>query len=513
LPTSDAPLAKVVSLDELAVIAADHRRAGHQVVQAHGTFDLVHLGHVKHLEAARRHGDVLVVTLTADAFVMKGPGRPAFDQVRRAEMLAALAVVDHVAIDDHPDAVAAIDRIQPDVYAKGHDYASPADDVTGKIALEQAAVEAHGGHVVFTDELTFSSTALINRHLDPHAPRLRAHLDGLRASGGAAALHAILDRARDLSVLVIGDAIIDEYEHVSPLGKSSKASIVAMRHQRAEAFAGGVFATANHAASFCARVEVLTCLGDEHHALITGSLAANVTLTAVTRAGAPTTRKRRFVEPAGASARTLFEVYTFDDSPLPPAVQHDLDARLARALAEHDLVIVNDFGHGLLAASTIELLAGKARFLAVNTQSNAASRGFNPVHRYPRADLVCLDAEEARLAVADKHVRLDHLIRGALPAKLACDRFVVTDGGNGCLTHRRGEGVHAIPAVGGTLVDPVGAGDAFLAVTAPLVAAGAQLEQAGFLGNLAGARKAAIAGHARAVTRADLLKSIAGLLG
>jgi len=85
---------KVRTIEELAAIADHHRKAGMSVVQAHGSFDLLHLGHVRHLEAARRLGDVLVVTVTADRFVNKGPGRPVFNEALRAEMLAALEYVD-----------------------------------------------------------------------------------------------------------------------------------------------------------------------------------------------------------------------------------------------------------------------------------------------------------------------------------------------------------------------------------------------------------------------------------
>ena len=106
------------------------------------------------------------MTLTADAFVNKGPGRPVFAEFQRAEMLAALAYVDHVAINNGPDAEQVIRALQPDFYVKGSDYANADQDVTGKIAVERAAVEAGGGKLVFTDDITFSTSELISRHLD-----------------------------------------------------------------------------------------------------------------------------------------------------------------------------------------------------------------------------------------------------------------------------------------------------------------------------------------------------------
>ena len=139
-PLSAGPRDKVRTLDELAEITARLKRSGKTVVHAHGTFDLLHLGHVRHLEAARRLGDVLVVTVTADRFVNKGPGRPVFTEALRAEMLATLAYVDWVAINRAPDAVNVRSTVRPSVYVKGQDYANPEGDVTGKII-----VRARGG--------------------------------------------------------------------------------------------------------------------------------------------------------------------------------------------------------------------------------------------------------------------------------------------------------------------------------------------------------------------------------
>src|SRR3990170_4794435 len=97
---ASSPRDKLRTLEEIAQIAEQLRRAGRTVVQAHGTFDLLHLGHIRHLEAARAFGDALIVTVTADRFVNKGPGRPVFRAEMRAEMLATTEYVDWVAIND-----------------------------------------------------------------------------------------------------------------------------------------------------------------------------------------------------------------------------------------------------------------------------------------------------------------------------------------------------------------------------------------------------------------------------
>src|SRR3984885_2121687 len=209
-----SPRAKVRTLAEVAAACEQARRAGQTVVQAHGTFDLLHLGHVRHLEAARKLGDVLIVTVTADRFVNKGPGRPVFSAELRAEMLATLAYVDWVAINDAADAVSAIEQIRPSIYIKGQDYQNPQGDITGKAQRERQALEAFGGRIDFTDEVTFSSTDLINRHLNVFEPHVRDHLDTLRQDDGLNELCSLIESVADYRVLLVGDAIIDEYQYV-----------------------------------------------------------------------------------------------------------------------------------------------------------------------------------------------------------------------------------------------------------------------------------------------------------
>ena len=93
-----------------------------KIVLCHGVFDLLHVGHIKHLKKAKALGDKLVVTLTADNFVNKGPGKPIFNQKLRAEAIASLEMVDFVAVNDFPTAVKPIKYIKPNIYCKGKDY-------------------------------------------------------------------------------------------------------------------------------------------------------------------------------------------------------------------------------------------------------------------------------------------------------------------------------------------------------------------------------------------------------
>ena len=140
---------KVTKLQEIDSILAEEKAAGKKIVHCHGCFDLLHHGHIKHFEAAKQFGDVLVVTVTEDKHVNKGPDRPYFDHNVRIHNLAALEVVDYVAVNYAPTAIPAIEAIKPDYYVKGQDYKDSNQDISGGILKEKEAAEEYGGQLVF----------------------------------------------------------------------------------------------------------------------------------------------------------------------------------------------------------------------------------------------------------------------------------------------------------------------------------------------------------------------------
>jgi rfaE bifunctional protein nucleotidyltransferase chain/domain len=135
---------RVLSLSELLELRPRWREAGLRVVLTNGTFDLLHIGHVRYLEAARGFGDLLVVGINSDTSVRgyKGAGRPVVPQEERAEVVAALRCVDYATIFEELTATKLVQALQPDIYAKGGDYAPG-----GKDLPEATAVHAYGGEV------------------------------------------------------------------------------------------------------------------------------------------------------------------------------------------------------------------------------------------------------------------------------------------------------------------------------------------------------------------------------
>jgi rfaE bifunctional protein nucleotidyltransferase chain/domain len=503
---------KLRSMEDLTALADRCHASGKKVVLAHGVFDLFHLGHVRHLESAAREGDVLVVSVTPDRFVNKGPGRPVFSARLRGEMLAALECVGAVGISEAPGADEMIRAVRPDVYVKGPDYKDQDGDITGKINAERAAVEQYGGRIAFTDDMVLSSSQLINDHFSLLDPEVQSYLNGLRVGGALPRVMKAIESVADMKVLFVGDAIIDEYQYAHAMGKSAKENIIASRSVGSEIFAGGIVAAANHAADFCAEVEIITGLGrqDSYEQLICDSLRDNVKANFVYRNGMPTTRKCRFIDPA--HLRKLFEIYYFDDRPLGGPLEQQFCNLIREKAPDFDVVVVADFGHGLITRKSIDALTETANFLAVNAQSNSANLGYNMITKYAKADYVCIDAPEARMASGDRFGELGDIVKHRLSRSVKSDRFVVTDGERGCVAFSSERGWSRIPAFTQQVVDTVGAGDAFLSITAPIAANGIDMDFVGLIGNAVGAMKVGTVGHRQSVEKIPLMKYITALL-
>jgi rfaE bifunctional protein nucleotidyltransferase chain/domain len=534
---------KILPLEAVAARLDAVRHSGRKIVHCHGCFDLLHVGHIKHLQAARQMGDALVVTVTPDRYVNKGPGRPVFTERLRADALAALECVDLVAIVRSPTAVEAIRLFRPDYYVKGQEFEA-LPRWPERLRAEIDAVQEVGGHVRFTHEEIFSSTALLkqqdvdaadwrvedarmsrahdgggrtvspttpNRAADADPDEARAFLDAFRARHSVDDVLTALATLQDLRVLVIGEAIIDEYHYCVPLGRSPGATIVTTRQVRQERHAGGALACANHIAGFCRAVDVVTDLGSEDapERFVRARLRPNVTPHFVIRPDAPTITKRRYF--AEAPPAKMFEVSLMADAPLSDALEDAMLAELDRTLPGYDGVIIADYGHGLLSPRAAALLGTRARFLAATTQANATNLGFNLITKYPRLDYACVNEAELRLATRDRWSPagelvspLRHLLGGAAVAVTRGHRGAITCGAEGTQWE--------VPAFSGEVVDPMGAGDAYLALTAPCVAAGMAMDVVGLFGGVAGALAVQIVGNRSAIEPAAVRQLVRTLL-
>ncbi len=502
---------KIKPLGELAAALSNLKAAGHRVVHCHGVFDLVHPGHIRYLTAARREGDVLVVTITPDRYVNKGPHRPAFTEQLRAENLASLQQVDYVAVNQSPSAAEAIRLLEPDVYVKGNGRSNGKDAVDDEMDEEEIAVRSVGARMHFTDDVSFSSSRLLNSFLPVYPPEVHAYLRDFRSRYTVGDIVKAIETFAELTVMVVGEAILDEYVYGDVIGKSAKEPILALRYVSQEIHVGGSVVIANHLAEFCERVQLVCYLGEENSRedFIRSCLKQNVDPVFVCKPSSPTIVKRRFVE--NYLVTKLLEIYEMNDDPLAGEAEKTLCDTLEARVPECDVVIAADYGHGLITPTAVDLLCQQAPFLTVNTQINAGNNGYHALSKYPRADYICVHEGEIRLDQRDRTGDLKQLAR-RVAERMHTQALMVTRGKHGTLLYSPEQGFAECPGLSVRVVDRVGAGDSVLAISSLCAAQELPLDVTGFIANMVGAQAVTIVGNRSAISRDQLFEGVESVL-
>jgi sugar/nucleoside kinase (ribokinase family) len=484
---------EIVELATLVHELRMRRRDGQRITLVHGKLD-ERIDRAL-LQGVRTSSDLIVVTVPKDA--------PAL--ATRLATVAAVPEIDFVAAVDATSAATSILLLEPDIYAF-----SSTGEHEGPTHAELDALSKIGGELY---TLSRRGDAVVEwRHRpEPGArERLRFAAD-VSARIGMAGLMAGLESMRELRVAVVGETIIDEYAYCDAIGKSGKEPMIVNRFLRCDAQGGGVLAVANHLADFCKHVEVVSALGsvDRREAFVREALRPGITPTFVTKTGAPTIVKRRYID--AYSRAKMMGVYHMDTSPLVGEDEDAFIAALEPVLARCDVVIVADYGHGLVTRRAVDLLCARSRFLAVNTQLNAANAGYHVLSKYPRADFACLHEGELRMDARDLRADLPALLE--LTAQRMDARAVMaTQGKSGTSLFTRHKGVFHCPALATTVLERIGAGDAVLALSSVATAAGLAPEIVSVLGNLAGAQMVAVMGNSASIRKSRLVESARQLL-
>jgi rfaE bifunctional protein nucleotidyltransferase chain/domain len=502
---------KIVSFENAGQVFGDIKKVNKTIALCHGVFDLLHPGHMRHLNKAKSLADVLVVSITADNFVNKGPGRPAFNENLRAESLANLLSVDYVIITPFATAIEIIESVRPNFYVKGKDYLDEKSDATGNITLEKQIVESNGGNLVNTDEIVFSSSKLINQFMSNYSSEVNFFISEIKKNYGLEYVLSWLQKVSALKIAIVGETIIDTYTNCEALGKSSKDPVLCFSKGNSVSHAGGVLAIAGHCNGLEIETKVITGLNhaDLNNIEIMEIKARGIKIKSIDTSPAPTIRKERIVD-SRTSMRVL-ELYEMQDDPLPVTKDLEFIQIIKEKTRDVDVVIIADYGHGLISDAAIKYLTTSKKFLALNTQVNAGNRGFNSVSRYSRADFITLNGNEAQLETRRRHTDIQIFIN-SLQSKMGAKQILVTKGASGIELYDAEQNICKSPALAPYIKDRVGAGDAVLSVTAPLAYLNAPAEIISFFGNLVGAWAVTFVGNEKSITKGNLIRQITSIL-
>ena len=477
---------KIKTAAEIAAAIGKHPR-DKKVIMCHGTFDIVHPGHVRHLLYAKSKGDILIASLTADAHIAKANFRPYVPQELRAFNLAALEAVDYVVIDSDATPLRNIGIIQPDYFAKGYEYTK--QGLPPRTAEEKNAVEAYGGEIIFTPgDIVYSSSVI----LESEPPQIATEklISLLEAEGlGFNDLRKALDTLRGIRVHVIGDTIIDSYTHTSLIGGMTKTPTMSVRFEDRADFVGGAGIVAKHLQSAGAEVVFSTVLGDDSLAefALNDLTKAGVNCEPIIDQTRPTTHKNAII----AGGYNLLKIDTLDNRAISDRILHRLVDQVQTTPC--DIVVFCDFRHGVFNRDTIPLLIKAIPANAFRVADSQVASRWGNILEFNGFDLITPNEREARFALGDQ----DSVVRPLgleLYRQAACKTLMLKLGERGLMTFRsvpkNYEDVRAFFAVdtfAGQIIDAVGSGDALLSYAALSLYATKNAVIASVLGSLAAA--------------------------
>jgi len=478
-------------------------------VLAHGVFDLFHVGHKRHLESAKSYADFLVVSITADKYVNKGPGRPIFNSDLRSELISSLEFVDYVIINDRETPIELINQIKPNYYIKGSDYSDFKKDITGNILKEKRAVESNNGKFILSNEIEFSSSNLINNYLKPSSTisELKKNIKDLKKF--KVECLKSLNQLNKLKVAVIGEIIFDEYLFSEELEKPSKENISAVQFQFKKRYLGGSFAIAKQLSKMCGNVTLFSSASLDKNQIsqINKSVSECKNLDSkILKSNFKNITKSRYLNSIN---RKIFEVYNRKgkENFLNPERLINI---MKKKIRKYDAVILCDFGHGFFSKKISNFLINNSKLISVNAQTNAGNRGFNLITKYKKANLVCIDEPELRLALKNNHDTVEKIIP-ELFNLINVKKILVTLGKRGIIIfEKNNKKLSSFKLTGFETnpIDTIGAGDAVFGIASLLTSIKCDKKIISFISNLIGAMTTRILGHEKTIEKYEIIKAI-----
>lgn len=456
-----------------------------KAIMCHGTFDVVHPGHVRHLLYAKTKADILIASLTADAHITKGNMRPYVPEDLRAINLAALEMVDYVVIDRDPTPLRNLALIRPDYFAKGYEYT--AGQVHPKTQEEIKVLESYGGEMIFTPgDIVYSSSALLE--LAPPNIAVDKLLLLMQAEGLTFRdLRNSLGKLQGLRVHVVGDTIVDSHTYTSMIGGMTKTPTISVRFERRTDFVGGAGVVAKHLRAAGAEVTFSTVLGnDGYKTFVLDDLTSfGVHCLPIIDETRPTTNKNAIV----AEGYRLLKVDTLDNRSISDKTVEQLRRQVQNTKC--DAVVFSDFRHGIFNRSTIPPLVSAIPAGAFRVADSQVASRWGNILEFEGFDLLTPNEREARFALGDQ----DSVVRPLaqeLHQRSGCKTLILKCGDRGIITYRSAppsdvRAFFTVETFADRVVDAVGAGDALLAyATLVLVATGNDVI-ASIVGNMAAA--------------------------
>ena len=270
-----------------------------KIVLCHGVFDLLHIGHINYFKSSKKYGNILVVSVTSDKFVNKGPGRPAFLINNRLKFLQAIDYIDYLYVSNEMTAEKVIKNLRPNFYCKGSDYSKNQVKDDKNLAKEINALKKVKGKFKIVKEISFSSSQFINENnLQNFNQDCKKYINSIRKQFNFHQVIQNLDAIKKKRVLVIGETMIDKYITTETIGKSGKEPMLVLKPKKEIKFLGGTAYIANLCSSFVKEIKIISFLGKENteKKFVLGNLNKKIKYNFLLKKNSPTITKLRYLD-------------------------------------------------------------------------------------------------------------------------------------------------------------------------------------------------------------------------
>ena len=434
-----------------------------KVVLCHGVFDVIHSGHLKYFSQAKKYGDKLIVSVTVDQFVNKGPYRPINTIKDRVEFLRNIKSIDNVIISNFPTAEKIIEKIKPNFYCKGPDYINKTMK-DKNLAREILKVKKYGGKFVVVNHKAKSSSKIIKKlNLDLDNSEFSQYLHKIRSKYSIADIEKSLKKIKKINVLVLGEMIIDKYIFAEAIGKSGKDAMLVFKEKNQKKFIGGSGLISNLCSSFVDKVNQVFHIGKNNSDLnfIKSQLNKKINYKFLYKNNSPTITKLRYLD--SYKNTKIIGIYNLNDEVLNNEEEKLFIKELKKHLKKSSIIILADYGHGEITDKIRNELQNYSNKLFLNTQINSFNSGHHTLKKYKKVNTLCINEGELRYEMKDRVSTLDEIVE-KLYKEIKFNYFVVTRGKYGSIIYRKNKKLLSCPAFNQNPVDTIGSGDTFFSM-------------------------------------------------
>ena len=486
-------------LDDKNIFILKNLKKDNKIVMCHGVFDVLHYGHITHFEEAKKNGDILIVSITDNEFVNKGPDRPLFDSIIRARSVLALKIVDFVIISKAYDCVNTLKKIRPNFFAKDIEYLDNRHSSSKTFEKEKIFIKKIKCKLVYTKQKKLSSSEIIKLKFTNNDNKTQSYLNLIGRKFNFEHIERLLLKLKKLEICLIGDPILDTYTFCQTEGISSKSPTLASIFKKKETYPGGVLAVSEMANALGVKVNLIT-YGKKLNSKI--QLNNRIKFNSINKFQ-PIPEIERIINMN--RMEKLHQMYYFQNFPQNKKILPILKKKINYFLKNKKSIYLIDFGFNFFSSDFFNYIS-KVKY-SVNTHTNSVNKNFNHISKYKNSDYFSINIGEycldRRLNFSDDLIKL----KKYLIEKEKHKNFSITLGKKGSI-FLKNKKVYEAPSIFKNVIDTTGCGDAYFIITSILNELKIEPELIPFIGNVYAGMHANIIANKTSVSMEDLLKNI-----